>query len=275
MSVQAITWAYALRGLNAGQKFVLVTLCNRADEDWSCYPSVSLIAEETGFKERAVRNHLDYLEAVDLVRRTRTRNSDGTLGRYRFFIQRQIVPVAKSAAGQKIQQKQEPAKSAGGSTSGKKRHSPAAKSAGHNRQIEPKDNIPEKPNEAFAGLWSLWPAKGRQRSAKKALVQAAFEREARKVDPDRILLAAKLWLQQNPDEQFTPALERWLAKGKYEHFLPEGNVVNLPSEQIDWALRMEAWAEYRNWRLEWGPPPDQPGCLAPQELLNQPKGPLL
>lgn len=286
MSVQAITWAFQQEGMTSGQKFILVSLCNRADEDWSCYPSIPLISAETGIGERSVREHLDALEKLGVISRARTRNSDGTLGRYRFFVQRQYVgvkrtkrrkspvdsqrrnpPVAKFAAGQKTEQKQEPAKFA----AGKNEPQPAANFAGHNRQVETKVSyLSPELGDAFEGLWSIWPAKGRERSKAKAKVREVFAAACRNHPPEAIIGSAKRWLS-GKDPQFVPALDRWLKDGRYEHNLPSGNVVSLPVAGAEkWANRAELWRTIRSWNVaEWGPAPGSPGCQCPPEFLRQ------
>jgi len=114
MSNAAITWAYG-QDLKSGPKFILVTLSDYADENNSCYPSIAQLSEKTGISERSVREHLDALERDGLLSRIRTRNSDGTLGRYRFTLHL-VPPAAKFARGEKTQE-------------------PAAKSAAHNPHI--------------------------------------------------------------------------------------------------------------------------------------------
>lgn len=261
MSVQAITWAYALRGLSSGQKFALVTLCNRCDEDWSCYPSVKLIAEETGMSERAVREHLDALEALGAMKRDRTRNSDGTLGRYRYFVQRQFQPVAKSAGG-KNKGKEPAAKPA----NGEKPRQPAAKSAGQeNRQLEPSETITL--GDQFEALWAMWPAKGRTRSKAKAKVFDQFKRTCEKQDPEQVLNATKLWLRANKPE-YAPGLDRFLRDGRFEHHLPSGNVVALVSA-AEWQDRLNAFESMNHWQEAWGPTPGSPGYRGPKQEAAQ------
>lgn len=263
MSVQAITWAYNLRGLSSGQKFVLVTLCNRADEDWSCYPSVNFIAEETGMSDRSVRQHLDALEAAGAIRRDRTRNNDGTLGRYRYFVQRQFSPVANSAAGEKPAN--EPAANP---ATGEKRHEPAAKSAAlSNRQLEPSEK--NKLKDQFEALWALWPAKGRQRSKAKAKVFEQFKHASAAHDPEQIVNASKLWLRTIAPE-FAPALERFLRDGRFEHHLPRGNVVSIDSgnRDPDWPTALADWLANKGWPEALGPKPHEAGYRGPLEPLR-------
>lgn len=260
MSVQAITWAYNLRGLSSGQKFVLVTLCNRADEDWSCYPSVNFIAEETGMSDRSVRQHLDALEEAGAIRRDRTRNSDGTLGRYRYFVQRQFSPVAISAGGEKPAN--EPAANP---ATGEKRHEPAAKSAAlSNRQLEPSEKNMLK--DQFEALWALWPAKGRQRSKAKAKVFDQFKHASAAHDPEQIVNASKLWLRTIAPE-FAPALERFLRDGRFEHHLPRGNVVAMTT-QPDWPTALADWLANKGWPEALGPKPHEAGYRGPLEPLR-------
>ncbi|WP_337267425.1 helix-turn-helix domain-containing protein [Oryzifoliimicrobium ureilyticus] len=102
----------------SGRKFVLLALANYADKEGRCFPSVAQIAGFTGQAQKTVRDHLEALCAAELISRARYRCKDGTLGRYRFRLHREVLPAAKSARGEKG-----PA--------------PAAKSAAHNRQLEP------------------------------------------------------------------------------------------------------------------------------------------
>lgn len=108
MSVQAITWAYAQADVFAVNKFVLVTLCNRADEDWSCYPSIESIATDTGLGKSTVRRALDWLEEGGYLERIRQRNPDGSLGRYRYYLTRDREasngPAPNTSTGQNVQQ---------------------------------------------------------------------------------------------------------------------------------------------------------------------------
>lgn len=101
MSNEAITAVSKSDIRPSGRKFVLMALADYADEEWSCYPSVAQLAKFTSQGHKTVRDHLDALEKDGILSRTRQRREDGTLGRYRFFIQRQKLPVANFARGEK------------------------------------------------------------------------------------------------------------------------------------------------------------------------------
>lgn len=104
MSNEAITAVRKSAIAPSGRKFVLFALADYADESWSCFPSIEMIAEFTGQGEKTIRDHLDALEADGILARERMRYDDGRLGRYRYFIQRRNLPVAKIARGEKHQE---------------------------------------------------------------------------------------------------------------------------------------------------------------------------
>lgn len=131
MSIAAINAVGESDVKPSGRRYVLLCLADRADEKWSCYPSVKQIAAWTGQGDKTVRDHLDALERDGIISRVRSRRQDGTLSRYRFIIhseqlrpneddcnQRRISPVADFASGENF-------------------HSPAADFAAHKPPIEP------------------------------------------------------------------------------------------------------------------------------------------
>ena len=274
MSYRAVTWAYDLTGIPSGQKFVLVTLCHHADEEWSCYPSVMFISTETGISQRTVREHLDTLEKIGAIKRDRTRNSDGTLGRYRYFIQRQWQPLAKSAAGSDINKIKAEAKSdqpAAVTASGEKAPEPAAKSAAHKKHQKKKHqiNLSDELTGPFEALWSAWPAVGRERTSRRESADA-FVKACANNDPEAIVNAAARWTRKNTDPQYVPGLHRWLTKGRFEAFMPGGNVVEIRAKAPDWTAIMRDWLDNKGWPKDLGVAPDHRdygGPFAPLEPL--------
>lgn len=113
MSIEALNAISKLAIMPSGRKFVAMALANYADENGSCFPSIQALARWTSQGEKTVRDHLIALEECGFLTRERVRREDGTLGVYRFVLQRQFSPVADFASGEK-----QPA--------------PAAKSAAHN-----------------------------------------------------------------------------------------------------------------------------------------------
>ena len=79
MATAAINWAYKQHGLTPNQKFVLVTLADRASaSEWSCYPSIRDLSERTGLHRTSVMRALQALEDQNLVvRDARMRDQGG------------------------------------------------------------------------------------------------------------------------------------------------------------------------------------------------------
>lgn len=67
MSMEALNWARRQNAGCAGAKFVLFMIADRADEHWSCFPSVPVLAAETQLSERSVFRHLEKLEKYNLI----------------------------------------------------------------------------------------------------------------------------------------------------------------------------------------------------------------
>ena len=62
MSIQALNWALSQDQItNASARFVLLVLCNYADENGRCYPSRQTIARKTSMSVRSVQNQLNWL----------------------------------------------------------------------------------------------------------------------------------------------------------------------------------------------------------------------
>lgn len=72
MSIGALNWALEAgeaHGLNSTQRFVLIMLGNRADEEGYLYPSVQWICRHTGLDRRTVQRTIKWLETKHLIRR--------------------------------------------------------------------------------------------------------------------------------------------------------------------------------------------------------------
>ncbi|WP_245151071.1 helix-turn-helix domain-containing protein [Neisseria gonorrhoeae] len=58
-------------GIPRGQRFVLVKLCDCANDEGLCYPSQETLAEDTGFAETAVRQHIKWLKDNNFIKSAR------------------------------------------------------------------------------------------------------------------------------------------------------------------------------------------------------------
>lgn len=68
MSIKMMTEAFKTF-LSPTRKFVLIALCDNADDDGDCYPSVKTICNKTCLCERTVQNALNYLEEQKFIKR--------------------------------------------------------------------------------------------------------------------------------------------------------------------------------------------------------------
>lgn len=101
MSVQALSCAFAIRGLAPSEKLVLLALANFANEQMQCWPSQERLALDTELSCRTVWTSLKSLEAKALVSRASRKRSDGTRATdvftLHFSLQVWSEPVANSA----------------------------------------------------------------------------------------------------------------------------------------------------------------------------------
>lgn len=98
MSVQALSAAFALRGLSPSEKLVLLALANFANEGLQCWPSQERLAADTELSARTVWSALKGLEERGVLVRESRKRSDGTRATDVFTLNLDDPkPVAKSA----------------------------------------------------------------------------------------------------------------------------------------------------------------------------------
>jgi hypothetical protein len=82
----------------------------------------------------------------------------------------------------------------------------------------------------------------------------------------------------DPDKDIWPTIER-IAKGRadiasprfFEQAILEARDLRLasqPSDRDRWETRVASFRSHKFWAPQWGPPPDEPGCQAPADLLT-------
>lgn len=76
--------------LPAGRKMVLLALCDNANDQGECFPSISMVAQKCSMGERTVQQHIADLEAAGIVTRE-MRNGRSTL--YHIDPRRICTPV--------------------------------------------------------------------------------------------------------------------------------------------------------------------------------------
>jgi DNA-binding transcriptional regulator YhcF (GntR family) len=66
IALMTLVWKAALP---SGRKMVLLALCDNANDQGECYPSVPMLAEKCSMGERTVQQHITDLETDGIVRR--------------------------------------------------------------------------------------------------------------------------------------------------------------------------------------------------------------
>lgn len=74
MSIKLMSKAWDL-AIPQGQKFVLIALCDHANDDGVCYPSQNKLAEKCSMSDRAVINHIKWLEQQGFISKERRQSS--------------------------------------------------------------------------------------------------------------------------------------------------------------------------------------------------------
>lgn len=101
MSVQALSCAFAIRGISSSEKLVLLALANFANDKMECWPSQDRLAADTELSPRTVWAALARLEALGLLSRVKRNRPDGTRSTDYFALHFSLTvtsePVAKSA----------------------------------------------------------------------------------------------------------------------------------------------------------------------------------
>lgn len=86
MSVEALNYARRVKVGNTTAKFVLTRLADRADERYSCFPAVDLIAAEVETSERTVQRSLALLRELRLVSDKAAYRPDGSQTTSRYYL---------------------------------------------------------------------------------------------------------------------------------------------------------------------------------------------
>jgi hypothetical protein len=68
MSIALMTLAWK-SSLPAGQKMVLLALCDNANDQGECYPSITMLAEKCSMTTRSVQRHITDMEVAGIVAR--------------------------------------------------------------------------------------------------------------------------------------------------------------------------------------------------------------
>lgn len=219
MAIEFISWALQ-QDLPTGAKFVLVALCNRANQDGECWPSQKDIAKQTSMTDRSVRTHIEWLVDSGYLKKETRRRKNGSFTSDKFYIQRKTLPAENSSDG-------------------KKQHQPAENisypetslNSSLRSELEPSITRASVPNP-FAVWWDKYPHKVGKGAAEKSFWKAikqtdlqtlidGLERYISTKPPDRAYCNPATWLNQ----------QRWLDKPAEQDGKHETNRTNKPARR--------------------------------------------
>lgn len=273
MSVKGIHWAQEMRGVCPYRKALLFALGERHHKDQNIVIADQvMLADDAGMTDRTVRKYLRLLEQDGLVfPRVVGVPGGGRISHYMlaFDRKRPLNPVAD--------RKDVPDRKPENCSASKRKEIPDQKPDQTGTSLPdrsgtcvplPKDTIEHEEKKtpaidlkpAFEALWAVWPTKGRERSKAKAKVFDQFKLAAAVPGGDAIVASAKAWLR-GKDPAFTPALDRWLRDGKYEHHLPAATAQDPAAAALTREQKLYALETFGRWDPDWGPRPAPTGAL--------------
>lgn len=205
MSIEYLNRALKVEGLTPTKKFILVILCNYADESGSCYPSYSHIAKIVGLKtNKGVRLAIKEFEELGFLRiEHRIADHGGyTSNRYHLLLDRisddPSISVRERVGSSEI----------------------------NNTKEDTKTNTED---QAFVEFWKIYPRKVGRKSASKSFHKFDSKHYG------KILYGVNLLARDcvGHEERFIPHATTWLNQERWlDYFeLDEvGNVIG-PKEQ--------------------------------------------
>lgn len=132
-------------------------------------------------------------------------------------------------------------------------------------------SAPHASNEDFERFWSTWPSRRPHPDPKKPARQE-FERVIRKgvVTVATLVQAARAYAGLQIEPQYRCQAVTFLRQQRFadqDGGPPRGSENNIARPgNVDWIKRRAEFLDTRVWPSDWGPTPQQPGCLMPVHL---------
>jgi hypothetical protein len=113
--------------------------------------------------------------------------------------------------------------------------------------------------QAFDRIWPRLPPQARRRG-QEACRMALLRAVAAGAPLASVEAAVGPWLEKS--DGFVERFDKWLAEGMWEAWAQDS------PDEPDWQGEVELFKRFGKWRVD-GPAPDEPGCLAPPEVLQR------
>jgi hypothetical protein len=230
MSVQALTMAFAARGLSPSEKLVLLALSNYADEDLRCWPSQERLAFDTELSARTVWAALKALQGEGIITRLARKRQDGTRSTDVFTLcfsaEGRNKPLANPAKTTRkscenhSQSLQDQLATVATLTTFEPSIEEPSEEANANARM-----TPIIARRAFDGFWAAYPRKTAKGAAEKSFSAAC--KAIGGPDPPGVLMEAlRRVIPTWTDAQFIPHPATWLNQRRWEdepHERPDPN----------------------------------------------------
>ena len=197
MSIAALNWAWQQPCDNPTAKLVLLALADKANDEGECWPSMGHVADLAGVSSRQVSNHLNSLEGLGLLSRTRQRRQDGTLGRY---VYRLIIHRKPVTSGNQLPAEAERTNHRKPASAHKATPRSATTTLASDKPTRARDHV----FEALVDACGL-DIDELTSSARGAANKAAKELREIGASPEGIHARARLYVQKWPDAALTPS----------------------------------------------------------------------
>jgi DNA-binding Lrp family transcriptional regulator len=278
MSAEAIGWVFRkIKMDDATAKFVLVAICNYANDSDQAWPSHATISRLTGLSKRSVQNSVKKLEDWGIISRVRRDREDGSETSAMVSIDLNSSWVVKdgvaTAATGETHQVREGVATGATLEPTLKQHSEKTRPAKQQDGAYPED---------FEAIWKqaaeLGAPRTRNTSKKKAydiwrVLSAENQDKVRAAIP---IFAAQMRAEGRPEDK-VPHFQFWLSGRVYETVGTTASAARAAplvdwyktATPEQWVKVLATWRMDSNWRAAWGPAPGKAGCLLPEHLLTE------
>lgn len=271
MSGEAIGWAFRKVDMDdATAKFVLVAICNYANENDEAWPSHASIARLTGLSKRSIQNGVKKLEDWGLITRVRRDRDNGSETSAMVSIDIEARWVVKGGiASRAIGVTQEVPRGVAPDSTLETTSKPQSKTSRPAKHDAPYSE--EFENE----VWKPYPRK-LNASKKKAwdLFRMLNTENQQRVKSAIPIFAESMRREGRPEDKIKH-LQFWISERIYEtvSIAPASGRASASSEwyktatREQWAKILNIWSGTNNWSQSWGPEPGKPGCAVPVDLI--------
>lgn len=275
MSGEAIGWVFRKVQMDdATAKFVLVAICNYANENDEAWPSHSSVARLTGLSKRTIQNSIQKLEDWGLIKRIRRDRENGSETSAMVSIDLDVSWIVKGGiATPAIGGVQQLPRGIAGAATLEPTLKPKSKDSARSKKSGVNDPI-DYSEEFETKVWQAWPHKdGSKKKAYDYWNMLNDENRARVIAAIPAF-AAKMKREGRPTDKI-PHLTTWFNGRIWETSASVAPAA--PSAASDdwyktatreqWAKVLERWQGTDHWSRSWGPDPSQSGCRVPKDLM--------